>query len=245
MKRKSNLTKLLNLNYLTYSNRTVSHGTMDLPALYCNTEVYPDYLALYSEKGLYHKTNRTAVCFHEFDSEFDGKNGLFWAIYYDEKERLEYFKERFKGVRYFLGPDYSELGDIHVMENNYRLFKSRITSLWFTFELDAIVIPNISFPDKNSYAFALDGLEDCSVVAISSKGHMDDVAENKRLRENIRFTVDRLQLKSIIVYDVCGTNDATLDTFSYATKKGITVIIPDNTLKRQNALNAKKKVIYP
>lgn len=241
MKKNRNLAKLLNLNYLQYSNRTVSCGMMDLPALYCNTEVYPDYLALYSEKGLYHKTNRTAVCFHEFDTEFDGKHGLYWAIYYDDKKRLEYFKDRFSGVRFFLAPDYSELGDIHAIENNYRLFKSRIVSLWLMFELGAIVIPNISFPDKNSYAFALDGLEGCSVVAISTKGHMDDVAENERLRDNIRFTVDTLQLKTIVVYDVCGTNSATLDAFSYAIKKGVSVIIPDNTLKCQNAKRFNRK----
>ena len=140
-----------------------------------------------------------------------------------------------------LAPDYSELGDIHAIENNYRLFKSRIVSLWLMFELGAIVIPNISFPDKNSYAFALDGLEGCSVVAISTKGHMDDVAENERLRDNIRFTVDTLQLKTIVVYDVCGTNSATLDAFSYAIKNGVSVIIPDNTLKCQNAKRFNRK----
>lgn len=37
-----------------------------------------------------------------------------------------------------------------------------------------------------------------------------------------------------IVYDVCGTNDATLDTFSYAIERCIEVVIPDNTLKNRN-----------
>ena len=35
-------------------------------------------------------------------------------------------------------------------------------------------------------------------------------------------------------YDVCSTNDATLDTFSYAIERGIEVVIPDNTLKNRN-----------
>ena len=34
--------------------------------------------------------------------------------------------------------------------------------------------------------FALDGYGDCSVVAISTKGHMGDPAENLRLRANIK-----------------------------------------------------------
>ncbi|MBR6985555.1 MAG: hypothetical protein IKH75_18895 [Ruminococcus sp.] len=49
------------------------------------------------------------------------------------------------------------------------------------------------------------------------------------------MTVDKLpNLKTIIAYDVCSTNDATLDTFSYAIERGIEVVIPDNTLKNRN-----------
>ena len=72
---------------------------------------------------------------------------------------------------------------------------------------------------------------------------MDNGVENKRLRENIRLTVDSLRLKAFIVYDVCGTNEATLDTFAYAKEKGVSVIIPDNTLKCQNSLRFERKVI--
>ena len=235
MKKNNNLISLLNLNYLTLTNRTVSCGVMDLPAINCNVSVYPDYIALYSQTSLYHKTEHTAVAFFQFDEDFDGKYGLYWAIYHNVEERLEYFKERFKGVKYVIIPDFSELGDIHKIENNYRLFKGRIIGLWFMFEVGAVVIPNITFPTEESADFALNGYEECSVAAMSTKGHMDDPAENLRLRANIRLTVDKMpKLKSLIAYDVCSTNDATLDTFSYAIEKGINIIIPDNTLKIRN-----------
>lgn len=235
MKKNNNLISLLNLNYLTLTNRTVSCGVMDLPTINCNVSVYPDYIALYSQTSLYHKSEHTAVAFFQFDEDFDGKYGLYWAIYYNVKERLEYFKERFKGVKYVIIPDFSELGDIHKIENNYRLFKGRIIGLWFMFEVGAVVIPNITFPTEESADFALNGYEECSVAAMSTKGHMDDPAENLRLRANIRLTVDKMpKLKSLIAYDVCSTNDATLDTFSYAIEKGINIIIPDNTLKIRN-----------
>ena len=208
---------------------------MDLPEIQCNIKKYPDYIALYSQKSLYNKTEYTAVAFFQFDYEFDGKFGLYWAIYYDDEDRLKFFKERFQGVKYIIIPDFSELGDIHKIENNYRLFKGRIVGLWFLFEIGAVVIPNITFPTEESANFALNGYENCSVVSISTKGHMDEPAENLRLRANIRLTVDKLpKLRAIIVYDVCSTNDDTLDTFSYAIKKGIEIIIPDNTLKKQN-----------
>lgn len=249
MKQNKNLIHLLNLNYLMLTNRTVSCGSMDLPAINCNVSVLPDYIALYSQTSLYQKTEHTAVAFFQFDEDFDGKFGLYWAIYYNVEERLTYFKERFKYVKYVIIPDFSELGDIHKIENNYRLFKGRIIGLWFLFEIGAVVIPNITFPTKESADFALDGYEECSVAAVSTKGHMDDPAENMRLRANIHLIVNKMpNLKTLIVYDVCSTNDATLNTFSYAIENNIDIIIPDNTLKERNMFlyqerHAPRKVV--
>ena len=101
LKTRKTLSKLLNYSFLNYTNKTRSCGEKDLPALYCKTEVYPDYLALYSEPSLYHKIDRTGVCFYQFDSVFDGKRGLYEAIYHDDTARLAYFKKRFEGVKFF------------------------------------------------------------------------------------------------------------------------------------------------
>ena len=73
---------------------------------------------------------------------------------------------------------------------------------------------------------------------------MDDPTENERLRTIIRLSVDRLSsLKTLIVYDVCGTNDYTLETFSYAIEKDINIIIPDNTLKNRNMILHQERQI--
>lgn len=228
------LKKLLNLNYLQLANRTQSCGQKDLPALYCEADEYPDFLALYSEKSLYRKTDSTAVCFFEFDSEFDGIHGLFNAIYYDDTKLLEKYKERFRGVRYVITPDYSELGDIHVIENEYRLFKARIIGLWFLFEIGAIVIPNITFPTEESCGFATDGLEGCSIICFSTKGHMDSAGKRARLKRHVHLTLEKLHPKAIVVYDVCSSDEETLFLFSEAIEKGIEVIIAPNTLKARN-----------
>lgn len=239
MKNRKTLGKLLNYSFLNYTNKTVSCGEKDLPALYCNTKVYPDFLALYSEPSLYRKTNRTGVCFYQFDSVFDGKSGLYEAIYHDDTARQNFYKKRFEGVKFFISPDYSEFGDIHTIENEYRLFKSRIVAIWFAVEIGAIVIPNISFPTEQSAAFALDGYENCSVVAISTKSHLQNPEEYKRLLWKIKYTVDRLNLSAIVVYDVCGDNSKAEECFAYAKAKGIKIIIPDNTLKARNAVHKK------
>ena len=71
------LTKKLNLNYLGLTNKTYAVGEYDLPEVICNTSVYPDYIAGYSNPGNYHKTLNTAVAYYQFDDTFDGIHGLY------------------------------------------------------------------------------------------------------------------------------------------------------------------------
>ncbi len=117
----ANMRKLLNYNILNLLNRTHRCGSLDMPELHCNTNIYPDFLALYNERSLYNHSKMTAVCFYSYDIDFDGKNGLYWAIYFNDRSRLNYFKERFKNVKLFISPDYSVFNDIHMQENMYRI----------------------------------------------------------------------------------------------------------------------------
>jgi len=126
---------LLQLNYLEYTNLTHAVGPLDLPELICQTTVHPDYLALFSQRSLYHHTKRTCVCFFQYDNVFDGQNGLANAIYYKNKKQLEQFKERFKGVKFFISPDYSLLGDVDPIENLYRMKRARLVSIWSTLRM--------------------------------------------------------------------------------------------------------------
>lgn len=228
------LRKKLNLSYLRYTNLTYAAGKHDLPAIACNTEVFPDYIALSGYPSQYHRTPLTAVGFWEYDEKFDGYGGPFNAIYYDRKELLERYRSRYAGVRLLFTPDYSQFGDVSDLEEHYRLFKARIVGIWFAMELGAVVIPFITAPTPESVGFALDGLESCSVAAFSTKGYVDDPVERAALKELVRLTVDTLHLKAIVVYDVCSTNDAVDDIFSYAKDKGIEIVVPANALKNRN-----------
>lgn len=225
---------LLNYNILKLLNRAQRCGPLDMPELHCDTRVFPDYLALYSQKSLYHTSPMTAVCFYSFDIEFDGRNGLFWAIYFDDKKRLDYFKKRFENIKFFISPDYSVFGDIHKMENLYRIFRARIVALWFSLELHAVVIPNASYVGQESFSIYFSGLEKCSVIAMSAKSHIRYASERKLFEAAIRYAVDNLPLKAIIVYSACGKDETCLKSFSYALDHGVKVIIPDNTLRNRN-----------
>lgn len=206
----------------------------DLPALACNTDIFPDYIALSRQPSLYHKTELTAVGFWEYDDVFNGHNGLEAAIYYGLEDRLDCFRKRFDGVRFLFTPDISMMGDVHVFENDRRLLMSRVIGVWLTVETSAIVIPFITAAKASDMDKAIDGLEACSVIALSTKGYVDSPIERQELKKIVRIAVDRLQLKAIVVYDVCGTNNAVRDIFAYAYERGVRVVVPMNSLKERN-----------
>lgn len=229
----------LNLAYLELTNKTHAAGVHDLPALACNTEVLPDFIALDKQPGTFHTTELTAVGFWEFDDEFDGIHGLFNAIYYKDKKLLAKYRERYKDVKIFFTSDYSQFGDLDDIEQHWRLKKARVVGLWFALELGAVVIPFITVPTPASVDFALDGLEDCHVVAFSTKGYVNDPLECEILKQIVQLTVDTLDLRTIVVYDVCKDNHAVEDIFAYAFEHGIKVVVPMNTLKERNIAKAK------
>ncbi|MCD8307286.1 MAG: DUF4417 domain-containing protein [Clostridia bacterium] len=226
--------RLLNLSVLHYTNMTHSAEGTDMPVVPCDTHFIPDFLALYSEPGLYHKTPLTAVCFYEYDYLFDDIDGIYNAIYYNKKDLLDRYRERFKDVRIFISPDYSEFGDLHKPENEYRLWKARIVSLWIINDLKAILIPSITYVSRETFPFYFSGLEDCSVVAFSTKGHIRNKEDRALLVAAVKYAVDHLPLSTIVVYSVCGHDETSLELFRYAKEKGVDVIIPNNSLRERN-----------
>ena len=238
MKKKINIKKLLNFSYVDLTNRTYNCGKYDMPYVKCPNIVSPDYLVLYSERNNYLKTDRTFLCFYQFDIKFDTIRGLFEAIYHNDTRLLTAFKKRFEGVKYAISPDYSQFGDINRIENIYRLFKSRIVSLWLWFECNIIVIPNITYASKDYFDVMLDGMQDTETVAFSVKGAIADSEEKQLLLEAIQYTVDNLKyLKKIVIYSVSTDDEKVLKLFTYASARGIELVIPNNILKERNLVN--------
>ncbi len=233
-RRSEDMRQLLNLNYLSLSNKTQVTGEYDFPVLHCDTDTVPDYLALYNQPGQYHRTANTGVCFYRYDNAFDGIYGLFNAIYYHDRNLLAYYKERFRDVKYIISPDYSQFGDLQKVENLYRLWKARIVSLWFILELGAIVIPNVTYISADTFPLFFSGIEECSVVAFSTKGHIRRSEERELLKQAVRYAVDHLPLKIIVVYSVCGSDETSLSLFGYAIDKGVRIVIPENSLRERN-----------
>lgn len=229
------LQKKLNLNYTKWTNKTYTEGDRDMLHVISPSEADIDYLALYSKPGEYHKTKNTALCFYEFDNKYDGKNGLWNAIYYGEEKLLDIYKKRFNGIKYFIAPDYSVCGDGLETTNAHNINRARIVSIWLTIECNALVIPNITYADEKSFKYNLDGLEDCNVVAISTKGSLNNPEQLALLKKALHLVTNKLEkLRTIVVYSVSNDNSKVLDIFQLAIEKGITISIPDNLLKLRN-----------
>lgn len=234
IRRKSDLRRLMNYNYLYLTDQTYLVGEYGIPAVYCNTSEYPDYIALYSQTGYYHKTAATAVCFYQYDKVFDNINGLYNAIYYGDKKLLANYKERFKNVMFFISPDYSMFGDIDKVGNLNQLKKARIVTLWLAKEIGAVVIPNLSYVSEDSFETFFAGLENCSVVALSLKSHVRHANERKLTMAAVKYAVDHLPLKGIIVYSACGKDETVYSVMKYAVDRGVKIVIPNNSLREAN-----------
>ena len=242
MKKKKNLKKLLNLGMLDYTNLTTKVGELDMPYICCGVVPEIDYLATYSQPSTYFQTKNTCVSFFEYDAFFDGLYGLWNGIYYGVLEIQEFYKERFKDVRYFISPDYSKCGDSSEVENEHRQFRSRIVSIWLTMNTNAVVIPLISCANSNGMRYMLDGMCDCNIVAFNAKGPMGDPDQLRIFKSSIKATVDTLSnLESIIVYSASPDLQKVRDIFDYAVSAGIKLQIPDNMLQMRNRISGGEK----
>ena len=233
LRKRKDMRKMLNLNILNLLERADRTDT-GMPVLFCNTKIYPNFLALYTQPCTYRKTPLTGICFYSYDRQFDGIEGLYNAIYYDDKRLLARYKERFRDVKFFISPDYSVFADLYEPENQIRLWKARIVTLWFALELHAVAIPSATYTCESKFPKYFDGLEKCSVVAFSTKGHLRYARERNLLKAAVKYAVDNLPLKTIVVYSVCGKDETSLRLFKYAAEAGIKIIIPNNTLRQRN-----------
>ncbi len=242
MKMKDDMLKKLNLSPLLLTNKTACTGTMGFPSLSCKVQTMPDYIALYAQPSDYHRTEMTCVAFYNYDIAFDGKDGIYQAILYDDQKRQEELRKRFSGVKFFIAPDYSVCGDCQPYRNYYQMGRAREVAIWLTMYCDGIVFPNISCARAEDLPIALEGYEEVTAVAFSTKGKLDYPDDRKLLEETVRYTVEHMpQLKNILVYDVSYDNSDAKEIFLPATERGIAVHIPNNQLKMRNRINHIKR----
>ncbi len=183
-----------------------------------------DYMACYSNVSEYHKTENTAVCFYQFDRTFDGPYGLYNCIRYREEERLAKFRERFKGVKWIVAPDFAIYGKFPKAWAAYNTFKSRVCAWWLAANTDAKVIPNVRWVSRwDGFPFA--GIKKRSNVAVG----LDNLIRNRDNREmfldGFEWLVDEIEPRAILVRGYI-TKSNIDQMLGYALDRGIKIVIP-------------------
>lgn len=241
VRKEKSLQNQLNYNIAGLLNKTILNE-YSLPVHHCNPEIYPDYIALNIEKSKFHMTPATALAFYSYDRTFDKIDGLYNAIYYQDKKLLKKYKMLYANIRFVIAPDYSIFDDIWSYENENRLFKIRIIMLWFVIEIGSIVIPNAIYISNDKLPQYLSGFENCTVMCFSTKGQVRYARNRLRVKETVKYVVDHFPLKVILVYSVCGKDETSLKLFNYAIDRGIDVRIVNNTLRSRNQIRLKREI---
>lgn len=205
---------------------------MELPDIGCFVNVIPDFIALETEPGLYNVTNKTCIAWFKDGNVFDTIDGLYNAIIYKDIELLKFYKERYKKVKFFISPDYSLYGDFDKITTLNNLRKQIIVSLWLIFELDAVVIPLMTYANEESLDWCFEHIMKDSVVAVSLKGVMNE-PDKSLFKKALKKLIDTRSPKSLIVYSV-SKEASTKEMLEYAYKNDVDVYIIDNTLLRRN-----------
>ena len=216
--------------YLT--NKTTKFNPKALPDIGSFVEIYPDFLALDSEPGLFSKTSNTGVCFFKDDSYFDTIDGLYNAIVYKDVELLKYYKNRYRDVKFFVPIDYSPYGDFDEEQILHNIKKEIVVYLWFTFECDGIVFPLMTYGLDDTFSWCFEYIMKESNVCISLKGVMD-WPERELFIKALKVLVDTRSPKALIVYTVA-SKESSDSILEYATLKGIPIIYVPNTLQIRN-----------
>lgn len=214
-------------------------GDYDIPVIGFFDDISEiDYLALYSDLQEYQKTKNTCVCFYQYDHVFDGVHGLYNSIIYKDEKRLNMFRERFRNIKYIVGPDYSLFGDFPVALQIFNVYRSRLCIAWLKANTNAIVIPNIRWTFNFCYDFSFDGIMKGSNIAISILGQIKDKENKKMFLDGLKEAVDRIEPKIIVVYGFV-TKSNFDEIFGYAESKGIKIIIPHSKIdmyKKEGAI---------
>lgn len=198
-----------------------------------------DYFALYSDTGEYNKTENTCVAFYQYDHVFDGIHGLYNSIIYQDEKRLNKFRERFKGVKYIVAPDYSLFGDFPNALQIFNIYKSRVCMCWLIANTKAKIIPNVRWSFPFTYEYCFDGIMKGSNIAIGVLGQVRDKENKKIFLDGFKIMIDRIEPKYILIYGF--VTDKNFDElFGYAKTKGIKIVIPHSKIDRYK----KEDAIY-
>ena len=166
----------------------------DIPICPCTAKKIPERLIYYNEivKGKQHY--RGFVHFYMDDYKFE-------SIWNHPQAALKKLR-RCDGI---ITPDFSTYLDMPAALKIYNTYRMRAIGYWLG-KQGLQVINNVLWGYENSYKYCFDGIEQNSIVSISTVGCLDDKHDEDRFTKGLEAMVQTLNPRHILFYGMKGRN---------------------------------------
>lgn len=159
----------------------------DIPICPCTATEIPKSLAYYNDPKI--PTDFTGfVHFYMDDYKFES----IWRNPQNALQRLR----RFAGI---ITPDFSTYLDMPVALKIYNTYRMRAFGYWLG-KQGLQVINNVRWGYSNSYKYCFDGIEQNSIVCISSLASLGTKTDEERFTEGLAAMVETLKPSHILFY---------------------------------------------
>lgn len=121
----------------------------------------------------------------------------------DILERIwNHWREYEDKLRHFpavISPDFSMFMDMLEPQRRYNCFRNKLLAARWQAD-GLVVIPSISWADRNSFGYAIDGWPKFSVIAINSTGLGNDKRSKRLWKEGYQYVLEQLHPILILRY---------------------------------------------
>lgn len=174
----------------------------------------PIDLVLWSNRHNCKVKSKCGLVFYEFDSKFDGKNGLYNILKYDSETKIGKIIKELKEFAFVVCPDYSVYGNFPNYKQIDAMSRSReVGYILSTYGIKVVV--NFRATYRWTYELALTGIPYNGIIAIGTLGCLKDKESRKLLKNSVKVLVEYIKPRAIIIY-----GNAPYDIFNIAYKNG-------------------------
>lgn len=182
-------------------NAEFTQGSHDMPIVRSNINELPTSLFSYHRVGKKKLdiSKRTALHFYLYDYCFDGEYGIWNSLIRGVEFKRGFNLEKLVGFDYIIVPDYSLNADMPIDWQSWNIYRSRVVAHALQ-NLGYKVIINARWSDERSYEFCFTGIEEGSVVAVSSYGCSKELIDKNMFEKGLIELIVRIKPKTIILY---------------------------------------------
>ena len=159
----------------------------------------PAGLVLWSNRNRCKDKSNNGLIFYEYDSKFDGKDGIYSILKYGTEEEVQQLIDELKEFAFVVCPDYSVYGNFP----NYKQIDALSRSREVGYILSAYgikVVVNFRATYEWTYELALTGICYEDIVSIGTLGCLRDNESRTLLKNSVQELVEYIKPRIIIVY---------------------------------------------